>query len=52
MSNTVLNTSLTLIHLILIIINEVEQYPHLTDEDTQVQNGEETPNLLVSNKFR
>lgn len=51
MSATVLNTLLTLTHLILVITSKVLQNPHSTGEEIQVQNGEETY-PPVSNKFR
>lgn len=50
MSGTVLNTWLTWTHLIL-LTNEVVQYPHFTDGETQMHNGKETY-PTVSNKFR
>lgn len=50
MLGPVLDTFLILTHLIL-ITNEVVQYPQVTDKATQGQNGEETY-PTVSNTFR
>lgn len=51
MSGPVLDTFQILTHLIILITNEVVQYPQVTDKATQGQNGEETY-PTVSNTFR